>query len=126
MPERIVKNLLRRIDKLTSGKYKDPDCTRYVKRLKRERNQLFTFLTHDGIPYHNNAAERALRMFALMRKVCYGSRSKRGIQTTEILTTIYATCELRGVDPCKFMIDYLNGRTASIPEKELTCTVAAA
>jgi len=127
VPQRTVDSLLKRIDRLVAGSYTDKDCTRYVKRLRRERDQLFVFLTHEGVPYHNNAGERALRMFALMRKVCYGSRSRRGIQTTEIITTIYATCELRGINPCKFITGYLNGRLKSIPmpKKEQICTVAA-
>ena len=45
-----------------------------------------------------------------MRKVCYGSRSMRGIETTEIITTVYSTCELRGVNPYTFMADYLGGQ----------------
>ena len=127
-PERTVRSLQRRIDRLAAGSYEDRDCKRYAKRLKRERDQLLTFLTCDGVPYHNNASERAPRVFALMRKVCYGSRSMRGIETTEIITTVYSTCELRGVNPYTFMADYLGGRTKSIPmpEKEHACAVAAA
>ena len=127
MPGRIIDNLLNRIGGLTAGSYKDKDCTRYVKRLRRERNQLFTFLAREGVPYHNNAGERVLRIFALMRKVCYGSRSIRGIQTTEILATIYATCGLRGINPYEFMVDYLSGRQKPIPlpEKQ-ACTAATA
>ena len=127
VPRRIVDGLLKRIDDMTAGSYTDKDCIRYVKRLRRERNQLFTFLEHDGVSYHNNPGERVLRIFALMRKVCYGSRSIRGIQTTEILTTIYSTCELRGIDPYRFMVDYLSGRLKSIPMPERqACTAAAA
>ncbi|MXZ93906.1 MAG: transposase, partial [Cenarchaeum sp. SB0661_bin_35] len=34
--------------------------------IKREGEQLLTFLKHKGVPYHNNTSERALRIFALM------------------------------------------------------------
>ena len=88
-PERTVRSLQRRIVRLAAGSYGDRDCKRYAKRLKRERDRPLTFLTCDGVPYHNNASERAPRVFALMRKVCYGSRSMRGIETTEIITTVY-------------------------------------
>ncbi|MYC80412.1 MAG: transposase, partial [Cenarchaeum sp. SB0661_bin_35] len=93
----------------------DSDCKRYAKRLKREGGQLLTFLKHKGVPYHNNTSERALRIFALMRKVCYGNRSDRGIKTTEILATIYATCNVRGVNPYHFVKDYLDGNIDTIP-----------
>ena len=127
VPKRIINGLLKRIDDMTAGSYTDKDCIRYVKRLRRERNQLFTFLEHDGVSYHNNPGERVLRIFALMRKVCYGSRSIRGIRTTEILVTIHSTCELRGIDPYRFMVDYLGGRLKSIPMPERqACTAVAA
>ena len=62
-----------------------------------------------------------------MRKVCYGSRSIRGIRTTEILATIHSTCELRGTDPYWFMMEYLSGRLKSIPMPERqVCTAAVA
>ena len=60
------------------------------------------------VTYHNNTSERALRPITILRKITYGSRSMRGTKTTEILMTIYATCEARGINPYKFMIDYLN------------------
>ena len=118
IPESKIQKLQKRIDKLAARTYEEKDCKRYTKRLRREGQFLLTFLKHDDVPYHNNTSERALRIFALMRKITYGSRSRRGIKTTEILATVYATCEMRGVNPCEFMIDYLNGRIRSIPLPE--------
>ena len=115
VPESSIRRLQGEIDRLTDGTYEDADCRRYVKRLRREGRHLLTFLRHDGVRYHNNTSERALRPFALMRKVCYGNRSRRGIRTTEILMTIYSTCEMRGVNPYTFMIDYLGGGLKTIP-----------
>ena len=126
VPKSTITKLQNRIDRLTEGNYADEDCKRYVKRLRRERKQLLTFLKYDGVEYHNNIAERALRIFALMRKISYGSRSKRGIKTLEILVSIYATCKMRGANPYRFMIDYLSGRTNSIPETRLSQKCAAA
>ena len=53
--------------------------------------------------------------FAIMRKIFYGSRSERGLKTTEIRETIFATCEKRGINPYQFIMDYLGGKTAEIP-----------
>jgi predicted RecB family nuclease len=39
----------------------------YQKRFKRYRENLFTFLEHDGIPWHNNTAENAIRHLAIQR-----------------------------------------------------------
>ncbi|MYD59177.1 MAG: transposase, partial [Cenarchaeum sp. SB0678_bin_8] len=104
----------------------DSDYKRYGKRLKREGEQLLTFLKHKGVPYHNNTSERALRLFALARKVCYSSRSRRGIKTSEILTTIYSTCMIRGVNPYTFMKDYLDGKTDTIPLQQNCMTSVCA
>ena len=57
---------------LISKEYEDRDCLRYVKRLKREGDSLFTFIMND-VEYHNNVSERALRRFAEFRKSCTGT-----------------------------------------------------
>lgn len=115
VPERRIQKLQRRIDLLVAGEYTDKDCKRYVKRLRREATHLLTFLKYD-VEFHNNVSERALRPIARMRLFLYGSRSKRGLETTETMATIYATCEMRRVNPYHFLIDYLNGRINSIPK----------
>ena len=117
VPEKLIQRLEKRLFRLTNSTYSDPDCKRYIKRLKREGSHLLTFLRHD-IEYHNNTSERALRLFAVMRKMLYGSRSERGLETTETMATIYATCQLRRVNPYHFIIDYLNGRINSIPKAD--------
>ena len=121
--EKLIQRLEKRLTRLTNGTYSDSDCKRYVKRLKREGSRLFAFLRHD-IEYHNNTGERALRLFAVMRKTLYGSRSERGLETTETMATIHATCQLRRVNPYHFIMDYLNGRIDSIPKADrLQCMV---
>ena len=51
--------------------------TKYQKRFVRYRNSLFVFLEEDGIPWNNNAAERAIRHLAVQRKIS-GSFYRRG------------------------------------------------
>ena len=55
--------LASRVEELIGAEYEDADCRRYVKRLRRERGHLFTFLEHD-VDYHNNISKRGLRPFA--------------------------------------------------------------
>jgi hypothetical protein len=43
--------------------------SKYKKRFERYRDSMFTFLGKDGIPWNNNAAERALRHLAVQRKI---------------------------------------------------------
>src|ERR1039458_9890533 len=49
-----------------------PKCditTAYHKRFARYRDSLFTFLDYDGVPWHNNVAECAIRHLAVQRKI---------------------------------------------------------
>ncbi len=115
-----ITKLQKRINALATGTYEDEDCLIYVKRLKREGNSLLTFLKYDGVPYHNNASEQAMRIFAIMRKVFYGSRSEKGLKTTEIRQSIFATCERRDVNPYPFVKEYLRGNIKEIPMPKVT------
>ena len=49
--------------------YKSDLVVTYQKRFVRYKDSLFTFLTEDGIPWHNNTAERAIRPFAIQREI---------------------------------------------------------
>ena len=117
VPEQLVANLRARIEHLIKWTGSDEDCLRFVKRLKRERHHIVTFLTHD-VEYHNNACERAIRLLARMRKTIYGSRSARGLESTETVSTIYATCEMRRINPYHFIMDLLNGKLDDIPNPD--------
>ena len=49
--------------------YKSERCLKYQERFKRYKESLFTFLQHDGIPWHNNPAESALRHIILQENI---------------------------------------------------------
>ena len=88
--------------------------TRYVKRLKREGDSLFTFIMHD-VEYHNNVSERALKKFSAHRQILYGNRSVADAKRTKILMNVHATCEQRGANFYRFVQDYLSSRAKTIP-----------
>ena len=125
VPVHIIQELQARIDHIIDGTYQDSDCKRWVKRLRRERSMMLTFLGYDIVPFHNNGSERALRPVAVARKMQYGSRSKSGLVTTAVLMTAYETCKMRGINPYKFFIDYLNNKTTQIPMPSIPIMVAA-
>ena len=68
-------------------------------RLLRFEPELFTFVEHPHVPPDNNAAERAIRPAVITRKVCGGTRSKRGSEVRSILMSLFGTWLARGVDP---------------------------
>jgi hypothetical protein len=68
-------------------------------RLLRFEPELFTFVEHPHVPPVNNAAERAIRPAVITRKVCGGTRSKRGSDVRAILMSLFGTWMARGADP---------------------------
>ncbi|MFH1292836.1 MAG: transposase, partial [Pseudomonadota bacterium] len=51
----------------------------------RNRNRLFTFLEHDGIPWNNNNAENAIKAFAKTRRVFDAGVTVDGLDRTLLL-----------------------------------------
>lgn len=98
-----------RIRRLISVSYTDRDCIRFVKRLKRERQMLFTFLEKDGIEYHNNSAERAIRPCVVIRKITSGNKTLGGARAQAVLLSIKETYSRRGVNWHDYALEYLNG-----------------
>ena len=118
---RRMEKLKARVRRLMGKKYDCKDCKRYVKRLKREIDSLFTFILYD-VQYRNNISERMLRAFAEARKVLYGSRTKKGADRTAIMMSVYATCNMRGINFYDFAQECLAGKTTVIPEKSAVQT----
>jgi transposase len=110
---RVKARLERRVDALIES-YSSPtaggekNCARLVKRLKRERGMLFTFLEEEGIDWNNNAAERALRPSVVIRKITYGNRSDEGARAHAVLMSVRETCNLRGTNFFDYAMGYLD------------------
>ena len=95
--------LVRRMLALAAREHIDADCRRLVKRLRRHRAEIFTFLVVDGVTADNNLVERELRFAVQARKNYFGNRSARGAETQAILMTVFRTLELRGHEPVAFL-----------------------
>jgi len=80
-----------RLDGLMAAPWEDHQARRLLKRFRRHRNDLFTFLDNAAVPFDNNAAERAIRPAVIIRKNSYGNRSQRGADTQAVLMSIYRT-----------------------------------
>ena len=64
---------------------------------------LWTFTKHDGMPPHNNLAERLIRPAVLWRKNCFGTQSERGSRFAECMLTVAQTLRLQG----RSVLDYV-------------------
>ncbi|MBT4821265.1 MAG: IS66 family transposase [Candidatus Marinimicrobia bacterium] len=101
--ERAIRKLEKRLDRLTRMKVTKGKATTLVKRIGKYRDDLIRFVTHPGVEFHNNRAERQLRPIVVNRKVSFGSNTDHGARRYCVIHTIVETCKLQGVDP----IDYL-------------------
>jgi transposase len=86
-----------------------------AERIVRFLRQLFLFVEFPDVPPDNNAAERAIRPFVVLRKVSGGTRSTAGSDAQAVLLSLFATWRLRdqdGVTACQQM---LAGRPSPAP-----------
>ena len=78
-----------------------------------EQKFLFTFLRHPGVPPTNNHAEQSLRKLVIFRKVCFGTRSEKGLKTHSIIPSLVQTAKRQGVHPLTFLKTLLTTDTAT-------------
>jgi len=88
-----------RLDELIATKWRDAQAKRLIKRMRRHRAHLFTFLDKSGVPFDNNLAERAVRPAVIIRKNSYANHSQQGADVQAVLMTLYRTLNQRGHNP---------------------------
>lgn len=96
-----------RLDQLIATEWNDKHGRRLVKRLRRHRGELLTFLNQLDVPFDNNHAEREIRPAVIMRKNSFGNRSERGARTQEVLMTVLRTLKQRGHQPLDTLLSAL-------------------
>ena len=113
--------LHRRLAEMIDTPWEDGQAKRLIKRLRRHRNDLFTFLDQPGVPFENNEAERTIRPAVIIRKNSYGNRSQHGADCQAVLMSVFRTLKQRGRDPittiCNALATYLKtGQLPPLPE----------
>jgi predicted RecB family nuclease len=83
-----------------------------IERLNRNRNEMFTFLEFDNVPWNNNDAEHAIKAFALLRRVIEGISTEKGLQDSLVLLSICQTCKCKNID----FLDFLRSGSTNIDE----------
>jgi hypothetical protein len=87
---------------IRNRRYKSELTIKSQKRFRRYRETLFTFLEHDGIPWHNNTAETAIRHLTVQRKIS-GSFFESRTHNYLRLLGIRQTCRFQGKSFFKFL-----------------------
>lgn len=83
--------------------YKSDLCPKYQDRFIKYTESIFTFLKQDGIPWHNNPAENALRPITLQLDVS-GVLHKSVIKEYLVLLGIKQTCKFQDKSFLKFLL----------------------
>lgn len=112
---RAYRRATRRMAALLRVEWNDSDAGRISKELRKRQGMLFTFLRTPGVPYHNNAAENAIRQGVLIRKVRGGRRTWEGARVLERLLTVYRTCRKLSVSFRDRMLNVLIGSGPPLP-----------
>lgn len=72
-------------------------------RLLRNQERLFTFVEHNGVAWHNNFAEHAIKRFASYRQQTDGMLKREGLNEYLTLLSVCETCRLRGLNFLEFL-----------------------
>ncbi|MEI6124671.1 MAG: TM0106 family RecB-like putative nuclease [Bacteroidota bacterium] len=79
-------------------------CIKWQKRFNSYKDELFTFLDYDGVPWNNNNAEAAIKAVALYRREADGLVTIKRIQENLTLLSIQQTCKYRGINFLNFLL----------------------
>jgi predicted RecB family nuclease len=88
----------------SAADYRSEMARHYRTRLLKYRDKLFTFLDHDGVPWNNNNAENAVKLFASRRKVMGTLFTETGIGDYLLLLSLYQTFRYRNLSFWKFLL----------------------
>lgn len=88
---------------LSRCNYKTEVAAGYKKRFEKNRDRLFTFLDHDGVPWNNNNAEHAIKAFARLRNVIGANGTPKGVREYLALLSISETCKYKGISFLDFL-----------------------
>ena len=94
-----------RLENLIETVSEDKDVKRLTKRLKRHKQELFTFLDYKGVSPYNNYGEQQMRKPAINRKISHQNKTKQGAKTQAILMTLFKSCHIQKLNPCEIVLE---------------------
>ncbi|MGH6799366.1 MAG: IS66 family transposase, partial [Roseiarcus sp.] len=86
-------DLDRRLDRVLARPRRAEAAEKLRRRIARDREHLFVFITDRDVPATNNVSERALRPSVIFRKVTNGFRSEWGAQTYAAFRSVVSTAK---------------------------------
>ncbi len=89
-------DLDRRLDRVLALPRCGAAADRLRRRIARDREHLFVFVTNRAVPATNNVSERGLRPSVIFRKVTNGFRSQWGADTYAAFRSLVGTAKANG------------------------------
>ena len=89
---------------VTTQDFESESGQKYGQRFRKNREKLFTFMSHDGIPWNNNNAENAIRAFAALRERVGAHCTEKSLRHYLILLSLSETCKRRGLSFLDFLL----------------------
>lgn len=108
-------DLDRRLDRLLVTPPKNRAAAKLFKAMRRDRDDLFRFVTRRDVPYTNNGCERALRPSVIFRKVTGCFRSTKGASLYAATQSVIATGRLRGISALRAIRTTIDGHATLNP-----------
>jgi transposase len=113
-------------------KWNNPNDTlqEVIKKVRRQKRHILTFIRHEGAPHHNNYGEYIIKKGVVKRKMSGGSMSPEGVRAYACIQSIAMTCQLRGISFHRFLkaslVCYIRtGRPMLLAEYESSLKPAA-
>jgi transposase len=107
-------DLDRRLNRLLAKPPKNQSARKLFRAMRRDRDDLFRFITRRDVPYTNNGCERALRPSVIFRKVTGCFRSHWGARLYAAAVSVIATGRLNGKSALQAIYEIIRPRPISL------------
>ncbi len=101
--QRRLKSLEQRLDALLKWKNPNDTLNEVIKKVRRQKEHILTFIKHEGAPHHNNYGEYIIKKGVVKRKMSGGSMSSEGARAYACVQSVAMTCQLRGISFHRFL-----------------------
>jgi len=91
--QRRVKAVEERLDTLLEWKTPNDTLKEVLKKVRRQKNHILTFIKHAGAPHHHNYGEYIIKKGVVKRKMSGGSMSAEGARAYACIQSIAMTCQ---------------------------------
>ncbi len=92
------------VNSLDKQSFRSESAESLRERLIKNRDRLFTFIHHDGVPWNNNTPENAIRQFAYYRDSNPGRLKEPGLKEYLVLLSLCQTCRYKKISFLRFLL----------------------